>query len=524
MYTFNLIDQPWIPVRVDGKLALYSLERTLLEARTIERIEDASPLVQVALYRLLLAVLYRALEGPETLEELADWFDVGFPEERIRAYLERWKFRFDLFDESRPFLQVSDLQNATFNGKAIAPKSWIELSPEIKDGGQGAPIFNHDYRRLTPITVERAALYLLTRQTFALGGLSRTFIYSSKRSPSPNAVTIIPQGQNLLQTFCMSLDPNNYALYAYDVPNWEKAEGQTISILQNKSEEDCLGCAQAYSWLSRSIKLIPILLNGKLYVQNVFIASGIAPKFDIERFYDPMVGTRKIKYGARKGESAFIQFDANRGFWRDFSSLFPAGDGTGRAPRVIALASGLAKRCKARVYLGIFGLSNGTQEAKIDFHRFQRYLLPEAISEDRESDVAGTLHQALMDAEELGKVLDGAARALAKALLAHGNRKLDEGDVSRMVSGFPTASSYWSALEGAFTQLLAQLTPDYLAPRVEAFWLERMLTASKRAWEKTREAAGDDAYALRAIYGAEGILARAQQKFGAQLKEKREQL
>lgn len=78
MHTFNLITQPWIPVREGNKLKEVSLEQALLEGRRFERIEDPSPLVTVALYRLLLAILHRALQGPENSDEAAKWFSNGF--------------------------------------------------------------------------------------------------------------------------------------------------------------------------------------------------------------------------------------------------------------------------------------------------------------------------------------------------------------------------------------------------------------------------------------------------------------
>jgi CRISPR system Cascade subunit CasA len=67
---FNLLDQSWIPVRMlDGRDQLLGVRATLRHAREIAAIEDASPLVVAALYRLLLAVLYRALQGPNSFDE-----------------------------------------------------------------------------------------------------------------------------------------------------------------------------------------------------------------------------------------------------------------------------------------------------------------------------------------------------------------------------------------------------------------------------------------------------------------------
>lgn len=59
MPKFNLLDEPWIPVLKDGKVEEVGIAEALKEAHTITRIETPSPLEEAALYRLLLAILYR---------------------------------------------------------------------------------------------------------------------------------------------------------------------------------------------------------------------------------------------------------------------------------------------------------------------------------------------------------------------------------------------------------------------------------------------------------------------------------
>ncbi|MGK2914020.1 MAG: type I-E CRISPR-associated protein Cse1/CasA [Porticoccaceae bacterium] len=94
MSRFNLIDEPWIPVRYpNGDRAELGIHDTLLGAREIAAIEDPSPLVAAALHRFLLAVLYRALEGPADIDEARALFKAGIPREKVIAYLEHWRPR-----------------------------------------------------------------------------------------------------------------------------------------------------------------------------------------------------------------------------------------------------------------------------------------------------------------------------------------------------------------------------------------------------------------------------------------------
>jgi CRISPR system Cascade subunit CasA len=104
MSRFNLIDEQWIPVRFpDGSRAEMGIQDALLQAREIAAIEDPSPLVVAALHRFLLAVLYRALEGPTGIDQAKKLFKDGLSSEKITAYLKKWRGRFWLFDEKYPF-------------------------------------------------------------------------------------------------------------------------------------------------------------------------------------------------------------------------------------------------------------------------------------------------------------------------------------------------------------------------------------------------------------------------------------
>ena len=505
MYTFNLIDQPWIPVRVGGKLALYSLERTLLEARTIERIEDASPLVIPTLHRLLLAVLYRSVLYPplnemNRLDELGQWFVEGFPEERIRTYLERWKFRFDLFDEKRPFYQRAGYENKL--------KSIAQLAAE-RSSGTNKLLFDHTLEENPPeVGAAEAARLLIARQMLAIPE-------GAGYSPSPLGGTaiVLPLGNNLLETLCLNLMP--YFPSADDLPVWETEK------LQPDAEQIILGMAHRLTWVSRLVRLEPSGNPQDPQVRSLHYYAACKLKEGATPNPDPMLAYRISD--EKTGERRAVGFRKDRALWRSFTALLPH-KGDDLAPRVIGNALSLLRHLGQQQALQTTVLGATNDKAKFEFWRTERHILPEALTSDREEDVYGSVTWALEAAKGLGDALNGAARALAKGLLARGEREPHKDDVTRRASALPAAAMYWSALEGAFAQLLSKLTPEYDAPQVEAFWLEQMLAASRRAWEKTREAAGDDAYALRAIYGAEGILARAQRKFGAQLKEKREML
>ncbi|MBC7235520.1 MAG: type I-E CRISPR-associated protein Cse1/CasA, partial [Chloroflexi bacterium] len=106
-YSFNLVDEKWIPcVAFDGSVEELSLRDALVQAHLYRELGGESPLVTVALYRLLLAVLHRVF-GPKDRDAWRElWLSKRWDSAALDAYLTRWQHRFDLFDEQRPFFQA----------------------------------------------------------------------------------------------------------------------------------------------------------------------------------------------------------------------------------------------------------------------------------------------------------------------------------------------------------------------------------------------------------------------------------
>ncbi len=105
-YSYNLIDQPFIPViDLNGIPQEVSLLDVLIKAPSFSRISASLPHTNAALYRLLLAVLHRVF-GPTTLDEWERlWRKGAFDAQSLETYLRKWQSRFDLFASNRPFFQ-----------------------------------------------------------------------------------------------------------------------------------------------------------------------------------------------------------------------------------------------------------------------------------------------------------------------------------------------------------------------------------------------------------------------------------
>ncbi len=106
MENFNLVDNPWIPVRYpDGRQTLVSLKEAFRESREIHDLACA-PHERVSLMRLLVCITQRVFPPPETDEE---WDDYAVDlETKAVEYLSDPKIKesFNLYGQGRRFLQT----------------------------------------------------------------------------------------------------------------------------------------------------------------------------------------------------------------------------------------------------------------------------------------------------------------------------------------------------------------------------------------------------------------------------------
>lgn len=516
MSRFNLVTEPWIPVREGDALKLVNLEQALLKARGFTRIEDPSPLVTMALHRLLLAVLHRALQGPADAYVAAKWFKDGFDNDKIRDYLARHHDRFDLFHPEKPFYQVPDFTLER------SSRSWTVLAPELNSDNNKV-LFDHTITsRPRPLHPDEAARLLVANQTFALSA-GKSVLCHTATAPVATAALVIVLGENLHETLCLNLVSYPKSEYERDLATWEQ-EPLRVSDLENceAARATAKGIVHRYTWFSRAVRLEPEEKDGQTddpllgqsahapvhqtVVRWIAYASGIRYEEAAIR-PDPMVAFRPDPKDPSKPPRQ-LGFSEGRALWRDFASLLPrpgSAHSLGVVDHARNVYRALGTRFKGRgIPVMVAGQAN--DQAKIELWRGEVYRLPEAILSDK--DIWRFVEENLERAEEMGRALNGAARALATQLLTLGDRQPHKDDVSKLVQSFPHQVAYWSALETQFAAWIEQLGLDFeqRQSRLEKAWLETLRREALRAWKLTALAAGDDARALRAIHKSEGIL------------------
>jgi CRISPR system Cascade subunit CasA len=513
MSRFNLIDEKWIPVRfLDGTRDELGIRETLLRSREIAAIEDPSPLVVGALHRFLLAVLYRALEGPTDIDKAKALFTTGLPGAKITAYLEKWRDRFWLFDEKYPFGQIP-----TFEPKKW--RAWTALAVEY-NADTAKVLFDHT-NEAEPGNISPAAAtrWLLATQTFAVS-TGKSEISHTGTAPSAGSVMAIPIGLNLQDTLHFCLVPQNRMVTLADMPLWEQ-KPESLEYLKTKIkvtdkktggnkdrtiERGPTGIVDLYTWRTRSILLRESLSGG---ISELGFASGIGYKPSME--LDPMLGyiIAEITDGETKEKvkkRVAVHFKEN-GFWRDFDSLLP--DDAHLAPKVIEHAVVLSKMDRNRFPRGVMVLGQRyfPPRPNIAFWRKEHFALPEAISGDR--DIRHDIRDILVEAEKAGDELNSACEAFAKDILRHGERKVERKDIRNFVEQLSAPAHYWPTLESRFHEILREYSRDRDFEDIRCQWLKSVRDALKTAWEHHRTSVSTgDAWAIRALVKAEGPVRR----------------
>lgn len=514
--SFDLRTAPWIPV-VDhtGGAVELGIRDVLVRAHELRELADGSPLVEVAILRLLRAILHRIVDGPRSAEAWQALWEAGrFDEGAIVRYLDPLADRFDLFGSPRPFYQERGLIAA-----GIRPHPITRLTHELASTGNAALLFDHTLE--AAFEPSRAARYLVAYQAFALGGLVTPPPGSSDRSsvdaPAARAVHFTARGASLFETLLRNLVryvPDAGVPVAGtdepDQPAWERPTAVSGTVRQPTGYLDLL------TWQSRRIELGPSGPDG--LVRTVAVLSGDRIAAGRELWALEPVSVAFIARAAKGGERRFqeLRFSAERSLWRDSTAILAAGgtlDRDARRPGVLEWVSELA-------YAGYGGLGDAVllpleaaglvaDQAKTELWRRETLSLPTELLHDEAA--IERLREALRLAERAGALLedgdiaiDAAGRGLPRplwligsALLETGGRRARPEAIRRFVSGLGAGPRYWSALGPPFGRLLADLAaaaqadePDRSRVTALERWADAVADAANTAFRRATSGLG----------------------------------
>jgi CRISPR system Cascade subunit CasA len=473
--SFDLINESFVPVvTADGTQLELGLRDTLLRAHEMTEVRDPSPLVTIALHRLLLTILHAGYRGPKNQADRIAIRTAGrFDANRINAYFEKWTDRFDLFHPTHPFLQ-----RAGFTTKE--PSGINRLAQELSRGNNAA-LFDHTTDDPPPaFTPAQAARAVIAEQAFAVGG-GKSDTGNTTHAPLVSGAIVLAHGKTLFETLWLNLteydgEERPVSGPGDDAPIWERKPKPPH---QQSPVRD--GYLDYLVWPARTLALHPEEENGQVVVRRVSYAQG--RKFEAETgFFDPMVAYFRTDQGDRP-----VRFNEYKDLWRDSASLFQFAQtesAQSRGPTTLhtlqpLINEGVLPR-SARYQVSLIGLC--TDKAKVLFWRHESLPLPLVYLDDL--SLVESLKFALKLAEEVAVALRGAVRATAKnRLRGESSGEPDKDRVQNLCDAYAAEPRYWSRLERPFRSLLAGLAEISADQQRGAFvgdWFHNTLT--KTAW------------------------------------------
>ncbi len=459
---FNLLDEPWIRVMTeDCTVVERSLMQVLLNSHQYQRLADELPTQDVALLRLLLAILQTVFyrvdpEGEDDpIEDRAAairrwqalWNAGRFPVQPIRTYLETWKDRFWLFHPEHPFYQVPA---AAVGTKFKASK----LNGELSESAHKMRLFPlRDGEEKETLSYAEAARWLVTLIGFDDSA-------STKKETGTGTgwlgdrVNVYAIGENLFETLMLNLVFLKYGRYVWaeNIPAWEQPTMTTA-----KKREIPLPDNQAELLTLQSRRLI---LSREENRVTGFSSTGgdfFGKKGRVNAFSEQMILWR----AGKTPKNAVPQFvpasvDPWRQMWRDFEVILGRREDT-HIPGVVAWLTELRRKNvipRKYVHIASVGVTYDSKKGSIadiisDHLDFQMSLL----------DAAGELWIVLVGGEI--HLIDKVARtlgALAEGLyLAQGGQLDGAGKKARQSQRDEGMRLLYAAVDLPFREWLAHI-------------------------------------------------------------------
>ncbi|MGW5068239.1 type I-E CRISPR-associated protein Cse1/CasA [Streptomyces cyaneofuscatus] len=486
--SFDLVSRPWLPVQYeDGSTGELSLHDVFARAKGIRRLVGDLPTQEFALLRLLLAILYDALDEADGRSagapaQLEDWEALwGSPDslDVVSDYLDRHRDRFDLLHPARPFLQVSGLHTQKHEVAS--------LNRIVADVPNGEAFFSMRRPGVDRLGLAEAARWLVHTHACDSSGIKSGMegddrvkggkVYPQGVGWVGGLGGVFAEGADLRETLLLNLVPTDEDILKSepkaDLPVWRREPPPGPGVLEgDPSVPRPAGPRDLYTWQSRRL-----LLHTEGHdVTGVVLGYGdpLAPANRHKA--EPMTGWRRSTVQEKKLGRPLIylprQHDPARAAWRGLASLLYAqkqdGDTSGRSTdkslppgvvRWLALLSAegvLPKGSLIRTRL--VGAVYGTQQSVVDEVVDDSIALPVVLLHQDRPLYGAVAVDAVSDAERAVAALGQLAGNLARAVGSE--------------PGGPTATARdlgFGALDGPYRQWLVGLRdePDPNDARLE---------------------------------------------------------
>ncbi|MEV5433086.1 type I-E CRISPR-associated protein Cse1/CasA [Streptomyces sp. NPDC052701] len=438
--SFDLVAMPWLPVQhADGAVEEVSLLGLFEQADSLRRLVGDVPTQEIALLRLLLAILYDALDGPAEVEDWEDLWMSPRPFAPVADYLARHRDRFDLFHPERPFYQVAGLR--TEKGE-VAPLTRI-----VADVPVGELFFTMRQPGVEMLSYAEAARWLVHTHAYDTSGIKSAMVGDKRGKAGKvyplgvgslgNLGGVFAEGATLRETLLLNL----IALEETGA-NWDTSDREDMPVWRRPTplgpgERDGAGSParptglrDLYTWQSRRIRLHTE--DGA--VTGVVLGYGDPLALAAPWKLEPMSSWRRSETQEKKqGRTPVytpLRHDPSRAAWRGLGSLLPARqqvtDGGKRGEPDRILRSGITRWFTqvittseippgTLVRLHLIGAVYGTQQSVIDEIVDDSVILPVITLHEADPVYGATAVDAVSDAELAVSALGQLAGNLARA-------------------------------------------------------------------------------------------------------------
>ncbi|MFG2143995.1 type I-E CRISPR-associated protein Cse1/CasA [Streptomyces sp. NPDC048696] len=441
--TYDLVRMPWLPVQtLDGTVEDVSLLDLFARAGSLRRLVGDVPTQEPALLRLLLAILYDALDGPAEIEDWEELWESDDPFAQVPGYLEQHRDRFDLFHPERPFYQVTRLRTAK---DEVAPLSRI-----VADVPNGEQLFAMRRPGVDRLSYGEAARWLVHTHAYDTSGIKSALIGDKERAKAGkvyplgvgslgNLGVLFAEGSTLRETLLLNLialeearpGANAGGAEGRDMPVWRQSDPLGARPREEKSGGPYpLGLRDLYTWQSRRVRLHA---EGGA-VTGVVLGYGDPLISTIPGALEPMSAWQRSeaqeKKQGRKPVYTPQRHNPDRQAWRGLAALLPARGQPGEAGRPgdppqrlrSTIATWFSKVITesdidvgSLIRLRLVGAMYGTQQSVVDEIVDDSVVLPVVALHEENPVYGGAAQDAAGDAESAVAALGQLAGNLARA-------------------------------------------------------------------------------------------------------------
>ncbi|CRK59251.1 CRISPR-associated protein, Cse1 family [Alloactinosynnema sp. L-07] len=465
--SFDLVSQPWLLAhRLDGSTCELSLLEVFTEAHRLRGLAGDVSTQVFAVTRLLLAILHRAVDGPRDRDAWrALWRAEELPVEAVRAYLDKYRDRFDLLHPVTPFFQVAGLRTA--KGEVT------EVARLVADVPNNHKFFSSRQGEVA-LGFGEAARWLVHCHAYDPSGI-KSGAQDDERVKGGKGYPIgtgwcgylggvLPEGATLRETLLLNLLPHNqHPGYqpALDLPVWERAPDSGGE--REAGQPIATGPIDLFTWQSRRLRLV---VDGEA-VTAVLICNGDRITPQNKHPVETHSGWRRSKPQETKLRIPTVymplEHRPERMIWRGLDAMLPTAPAqtTQRAeaaarlrPTVLEWISELTtnrvvpKDLMLRVR--VFGMTYGPQSSTTTEIIDDALALRTVLLGSDATDLTGAVLSSVTAAESAARALGSLGADLA---IAAGQAGLDKGTAARTRA----LESAYAVLDPLFREWIATL-------------------------------------------------------------------